>query len=144
MHGPSIILGANSHGSSLLPRRITWHLAQSWGSAIEAYPYHLACEHLDWLNAQPTYHADRPSPLFPTTDGLAATAAKVVETFEEIGLLTGMPLLGTDVIRLFGGHTPRVTGSRIYAAGGIEVNKIRILARHSGDMILRYVAEAPL
>ena len=30
------------------------------------------------------------------------------------------------------------------AAAGIEINKIRILARHSGDMILRYVADAPL
>ena len=27
---------------------------------------------------------------------------------------------------------------------GVEVNKVRILARHSGDAILRYVAEAPL
>ena len=27
---------------------------------------------------------------------------------------------------------------------GIEINKIRILARHSGDTILRYVADAPL
>ena len=27
---------------------------------------------------------------------------------------------------------------------GIEVNKIRILARHSGEAILRYVADAPL
>jgi len=122
---------------------VTRKLGCFCGSAIEACPYHLACEHLDWLKAQPGYQADRTSPLFPTTDGIAATAAKVVETFEEIGLRTGMPLLSDEGIRRFGGHTPRVTGSRIYAAG-IEVNKIWILARHSGDMILRYVAEAPL
>jgi hypothetical protein len=77
-------------------------------------------------------------------NGTAATAAKVVETFEELGLLMGMMLFNNEGMRLFGGHTPRVTGARLYAACGIEVNKIRILARHSGDMILRYVAEAPL
>ena len=90
---------------------VTRKLGCFCGTAIEACPYHLACEHLDWLKAQPTYHADRPSTLFPTTDCLAATAANVVETFEEIGLLTGMPLLSIEGIRLFGGHTPRVTGS---------------------------------
>ena len=44
----------------------------------------------------------------------------------------------------FGGHTLRVTGAQILAVHGLEVQKIRILARHSGDTILRYVAETPL
>jgi len=97
-----------------------------------------------WLNAQPTVPEQHPIPLLPTTNGSAAPSSKVVETFEELGLLTNMPLYNPEGMRLFGGHSPRVTGSRVYAACGIEVNKIRILARHSGDMILRYVAEAPL
>ena len=42
------------------------------------------------------------------------------------------------------GDAPRVTGARVLAAGGMEVNKIRNIARHSGDTILRYVADAPL
>jgi hypothetical protein len=54
------------------------------------------------------------------------------------------PLIGDTGIRLFGGHSPRVTGAQFLAASGLEVSKIRILARHSGDAILRYVAEAPL
>jgi len=111
---------------------------------MEACPYHLACEHVDWLNAQPTSHDKHPLPLFPTVNGSSASSAKVVETFEELGLLTDMPLFNPEGMRLFGGRSPRVTGSRLYAACGIEVNKIRILARHSGDTILRYVAEAPL
>ena len=45
---------------------------------------------------------------------------------------------------MFGGHTARVTGSQGLAAAGIEVNKVRILARRSGEVILRYVADAPL
>ena len=54
------------------------------------------------------------------------------------------PLFSDSGLRLFGGHTPRVTGSVLWAVHGIEVNKIRILARHSGDTILRYVSAAPL
>ena len=32
----------------------------------------------------------------------------------------------------------------MYVAIGVEVNKVRVLARHSGDTILRYVQDAPL
>jgi len=37
-----------------------------------------------------------------------------------------------------------VEGAQALATAGAEVSKIRIFARHSGDAILRYVAEAPL
>jgi hypothetical protein len=37
-----------------------------------------------------------------------------------------------------------VAGAQALATAGAEVNKIRIFARHSGEAILRYVAEAPL
>ena len=47
-------------------------------------------------------------------------------------------------LRLVDRHTPRVTGAKYYAALGLGINKIGILARHSGDTILRYVQEAPL
>ena len=47
-------------------------------------------------------------------------------------------------MRVFGGHTARVTGSREYAARGMEIKTIRIMARHSGDHFLRYVQDAPL
>ena len=73
-----------------------------------------------------------------------ATKQSAVLTFEQIGVLCGQPLLSEHGLRLFGGHTPRVTGARFYARAGLEVNKIRILARHAGDTILRYVREAPL
>jgi hypothetical protein len=67
-----------------------------------------------------------------------------VESFEAIGTRCGQPLVSEKGVRLFGGHTPRVTGAQLLAALGIEVMKIRIMARHSGEQILRYVAEAPL
>ena len=37
-----------------------------------------------------------------------------------------------------------MTGAHLFAALGIEVNKIRLLARHSREAIMRYVAEAHL
>ena len=37
-----------------------------------------------------------------------------------------------------------MTGAILWAMHGTEINKIRILARHSGDTILRYVSTAPL
>ena len=76
--------------------------------------------------------------------GAMATKQSAVLTFEQIGVLCGQPLLSEHGLRLFGGHTPRVTGARFYARAGLEVNKIRILARHAGDTILRYVRDAPL
>jgi hypothetical protein len=53
-------------------------------------------------------------------------------------------LLSETGIRTFGGHSARVTGAQSLAAVGVEINKIRILARHSGESILRYVSDSPL
>ena len=63
------------------------------------------------------------------------TAAAVVLTLERIGPLCDQPLISDTGFRLFGGHTPRVAGAQLFAAMGIEINKIRLLARHSGDAI---------
>ena len=56
----------------------------------------------------------------------------------------GHPLYDHVGARKFGGHTPRVTGATVLATAGMEVNKVPIMARHSGDTILTYVAETPL
>ena len=138
---------------------VTWHLPGSKSDhlalgvhrtlpcfcGLERMPcaYHTALHHLKWL--QSSGHSIAASaPLFPTVAGAMATKQSAVLTFEQIGLLCGQPLLSEHGLRLFGGHTPRVTGSRFYAGAGLEVNKIRILARHAGDTILRYVKDAPL
>ena len=109
-----------------------------------ACPYHLAVEHAEWLRSTFKGRLDNTTPLFPTVAGLHAHKTTVIETFEAIGSTIGQLLHNAEGLRLFGGHTPRVTGAQAFAALGIEVNKIRILARHSGDTILRYVSDAPL
>ena len=50
----------------------------------------------------------------------------------------------SEGLRIYGGHSARVSGSQDLASAGVEVAKIRIFARHSGDAILHYVADAPL
>ena len=135
-----------------LPSSKSDHLAlgvkRAWGCLCDLpnfpCPYHLAVQHLAWLRLQP-FFVDQPyMPMAPTTVGAHPNKVAVVDTFEAIGDLLGQPLTSVDGLRLFGGHTPRVIGAQTFAAMGIEVNKIRILARHSGDTILRYVVEAPL
>ena len=107
-------------------------------------PFHLAVEHWAWLTASEHFTVAADTPLFPTMDGKHANKVQVVDTFEALGAAMGQPLHDHVGVRRFGGHTPRVTGSRVLAARGMEVNKVRIIARHSGDTILRYVADAPL
>jgi len=138
---------------------ITWHLPSSksdhlalgvrrtlpcfCGADVVPCPYHLAVEHLDWLRSI-RFDDDSNAPLFPTALGKFAAKAAVVATFEQLGTACGQPLQSDEGLRLFGGNTPRVTGAQMYVAIGVEVNKVRVLARHSGDTILRYVQDAPL
>ena len=144
-------------------REITWHLASSktdpsamgtkrtWGCLCDARtlpcPYHLAKAAvqaaMDRAGDGDT-SAQLRSPLFPTRGGTVPSKAKMVLTLEHFATQCGEPLVNSAGLRVFGGHSMRVTGAQTLAAQGIEVSKIRILARHSGDAVLRYVAEAPL
>jgi hypothetical protein len=124
--------------------------SRTWGClcAVPSLPcpYHLAVVHLSWVTALATsLELDSDTlPLFPTVDGGFAAKSAVVATFEELAQQCGQAISSREGLRLFGGHTARVTGAQSLAAHGIEVAKIRILARHSGDTVLRYVSEAPL
>ena len=140
-------------------RELTWHLPASktdhlalgvhrtlpcfCGLPHMPCAYHIALAHLAWLRDS-GHSLAASAPLFPTVTGDMSTKQAAVLTFEQIGLLCGQPLWSEQGLRLFGGHSPRVTGARFYAGAGLEVDKIRILARHAGDMILRYVRDAPL
>ena len=68
----------------------------------------------------------------------------MLSTFEALGNMCGQPTLTETGVRAFGGHSARVTGAQTFAALGLEINKVRLMARHSGDTIMRYVADAPL
>lgn len=105
-------------------------------------PFHLALEHMEWLKGNGHFESAGTTPLYPTAAGTRASKTAVVSTYEAHSDTMGQPLHDESGLRLFGQHTTRVTGSQVLAAAGIEVNKIRILARHSGEAILRCVADA--
>ena len=109
-------------------------------------PFHIAALHLAWLEAEVLSRGLTLAelPLFPAADWCTVSKTDMVATFEAAATMCGMPLVSDKGARLFGGHTLRITGARAYARIGLEVNKIRILARHSVDVILRYVADVPL
>ena len=46
--------------------------------------------------------------------------------------------------RLFGGHSCRVAGSRYWVAQGLEIMQLQVFARSGSQVILRYIADAPL
>ncbi len=135
----------------LLPSSKSDHLAlgtrRTWGCLCDVpdlcCPYHVALDHMTWLMSTEFTKPGIDSPLFPATGGGAPSKAAVVATFEALGSLLGQPLLSETGIRTFGGHSARVTGAQALAAVGVEITKIRILARHSGEAILRYVSDAP-
>jgi hypothetical protein len=111
---------------------VTWHLtasktdylalgtSRSWGCLCGvpklACPYHLALEHLQWLKSSGHFANGLESPLFPTLDGGVASKASVVDTFELIGVRLGQRTHDKSGLRLFGGHSPRVTGAQLFAA----------------------------
>ena len=137
--------------SWLLPSSKSDHLAlgvrRTWpcvcGHAVVPCPYHMASKHLVWL-ATSGFANGADSPLFPTTNGKVPSKASVASTFEALGELCGQPTHTENGVRAFGAHSARVTGAQTFAAIGIEINKIRLMARHSGDTIMRYVSDAPL
>ena len=103
-------------------------------------PFHSALAHRKWLED----HARVDGPHFPSGQGEAPSTASVVVAFEGIAGLTGLPVLDATGDRRSNGHLARVTWAQVLAAHGIDVHKFRILARHTSDAILRFVAEAPL
>ena len=109
-------------------------------------PFRVAALHLSWLETETVARGLLLSdvPLFPADDFCTVSKANMVATFESAATQTGLDLISVKCARLFGGHTLRITGARAYARMGLEVNKIRILSRRSGDVILRYVADVPL
>ena len=112
-------------------------------------PYHLALTvaystRRYAISQDMTYDECGALPLFHDGSGCAPTKAGMVNTFEHLAQQCGLPLCSAEGARLFGGHSTRVAGAQALAAAGAEVNQVRIFARHSGEAILRYVAESPL
>jgi hypothetical protein len=81
---------------------------------------------------------------FPGADGRVVPKEKIVQTAEQLALLTNREISGPGGERLFGGHVWRITGARHLASINIAIWLIMLIARWAGKTVMRYVAEAPL
>ena len=84
------------------------------------------------------------SPLFRTLSGGFVDKRHVVISIKFVAKLTGVALTGSGGVRRFGGHGLRVTRARLLAGMGIGIGLIQLMARWLSEVVLRYVAEAPL
>jgi len=109
-------------------------------------PSHTASQHLELLRSRFSVNGVLPEtlPVFPTRDGLTTDKCKVAQTIEVLAGRYGAPLLDDLGRKAFGGHSFRISGSRMLASMGLELYKIALLARWASNIIMRYVAETPL
>ena len=97
-----------------------------FGTPALPCPYHLARVHFDNMMDFADTHGTRlgvipeDMPLFCTLEGGVPRKPAMIATFEELGKLCGQPTLSREGLRLFGGHTARVTGAQALAAAGVE------------------------
>ena len=108
-------------------------------------PYHYMVGHLE--NLVNMFSQERVYtegfPLFPSLEGKVVTKRKVIEGYEALAVAIGMSIV-VDGISIIGGHSTRVTGAQFWAALGLEIRKIAALGRWGSEVVMRYVAEAPL
>ena len=68
----------------------------------------------------------------------------IVERIEAAMAMLGLPILGRNGKRLYGGHAFRVAGARFLSRMGIEIRVIALLGRWGSDVVLAYIQDAPL
>ena len=107
-------------------------------------PVHSMIEHMELLKQYFGEPLDGDLPLFPDVDGGISEKHRVAQGLEYLLGKLNIPLTGSDGRPAFGGHSFRVTGSRMLARRGIPVEVIMILARWQSSVILRYIQSAPL
>ena len=83
-------------------------------------------------------------PLFPNAEGKTCNKDAIVKTIEAIVTKLDLPIKDEDGNNLYGGHSIRIMAARHLAAIGIALPVIMLLARWESNIIMRYVAEAPL
>ena len=83
-------------------------------------------------------------PFFPTAQKQLVSKVAMVNCIVDVAAKLGLSVLDADNAQRFGGHSLRVTGARWLAELGLPLVSIQLLARWEGDVIRRYIAEAPL
>ena len=77
--------------------------------------------------------------------GLPVTKEAMVNTIREVVSRRGMPIRDSLERELYGGHALRVGGSQwLSSVLHMDLLSVQLYARHSSNVILRYVRAAPL
>ena len=87
-------------------------------------PFHACLRQREWLDrAFPYNRGDAADDIasFPDLTGEACSKAAVVEAVEQLATALGLPLIGPDGRRSFGGHVCRVSGAVHLADVGVEI-----------------------
>ena len=80
-------------------------------------------------------------PVFPTREGAVCDKAQVVRIFRLLGRAMGLTQKEADELS---GHLCRISGAQHLARLGFDVVLIKLMARWDSNVVLRYIAEAPL
>jgi hypothetical protein len=80
-------------------------------------------------------------PVFPDSNGQICDKAAVVATFRAVAELLGF---SAEEILDVKGHVCRVSGAQHLAMLGFDIVLIQLMARWASEIVLRYIAEAPL
>jgi len=68
----------------------------------------------------------------------------VIVMVEMLAREMGLPLVGPDGRKCYGGHVWRISGSRYMGARGVDIRIIKPLARWQSEIVMCYLQEAPL
>ena len=110
-----------------------------------ACPYHAAVrQHAILEDRFGKIKEDDRIPMFPTETGDMMTGEDVVKLIEYIATLLGDVLTLKGGVRRYGKHSWRATGAVYFAALGLNMHKIGMLARWASPIILHYARVAPL
>lgn len=110
---------------------------------IDICPFHsLLCQRDAVAHMLELEYADLAEfPVFPNAAGEACDKSAVVATFRAVAELLGMHPDETKDIK---GHLCRVSGAQHLAMLGFDIVLIQLMARWASEVVLRYIAEAPL
>jgi hypothetical protein len=110
-------------------------------------PYHAAIRVKAYLRRRfgdPAGKLPTGFPLFPNAEGGWCAKAGFVATIAEIARRLQLPTVDALGRCTIGEHVWRISGSRYLASLDVPIPVIKLLARWGSDVIVRYVADAPL
>ena len=131
------------------PRACTVY--RSWGcvcggSGVNLCPFHACLRQRMAERCFPVskFEAANDIAFFPDLAGEVCSKVAVVEAVGQLATTLGLPLIGPDGRRAFGGHVCRVSGAIHLADVGVEIRTIVLLARRESEVVMCYVRDAPL